>query len=441
MRSSESSSLRSKAEQSSSEGKCASRTVRILVLSMRVVVGLVFIVSGLSKLVDLWGTVFKIEDYVAVWGLDVPRTVIMMGGMALSTFEFSAGLLLMAGCYKRVVTWGLMACMSFMLPLTLYVWIADPVSDCGCFGDFLIIGNGVTFFKNVVLTAMVVYLMIYNKRVGGLYSVPIQWIVGVLVFFYCITVALIGYNIQPMVDFRPFKIGEPLVDASMDAADDVIFRYSRDGEIREFDADELPDESDGWEFVERVESRQARVKQLDVYDPATGDDVTMDYLAGSDSLLILVIPEPARADLSCTYTINELADRVTDDGGDFVALLATGDRGIERWKDHSMASYPCLEAEDTQLKELSRGVMSMVWVTNDTVRWKRTVASISLEETEAVSSGSMAVGQLGFDGLAYMWRLSMILVAVLVLLYVFQAAVVKLVKLVVKDVAQVENVH
>ncbi|MDE5635129.1 MAG: DoxX family membrane protein, partial [Muribaculaceae bacterium] len=97
-------------------------STRILVLSMRVIVGAVFIMSGITKLIDLWGTVFKIEEYVAVWGIDVPRTVIMMGGLALSTFEFSAGLLLLAGGYRRVGTWGLMACMSFMLPLTLYIW-------------------------------------------------------------------------------------------------------------------------------------------------------------------------------------------------------------------------------------------------------------------------------------------------------------------------------
>ena len=441
MRSSELSSLPSKGKRSESV-KDVGMSTRILVLSMRVIVGAVFIMSGITKLIDLWGTVFKIEDYVAVWGIDVPRTVIMMGGLALSTFEFSAGLLLLAGCYRRVVTWGLMACMSFMLPLTLYIWIADPVSDCGCFGDFLVISNGATFFKNVVLTAMVVYLIKYNKRVGGLFKAPIQWIVGTVVLFYCISVALIGYNIQPMVDFRPFKVGEPLVDDMSDVLDeDVMFRYSRDGIIKDYRANELPDESDGWMFVERIEPERREARQLAVYDPLTGDDVTMDYLIGVDSLLLLVIPEPARADLSNTYTINEFADRVMMDGGSFVALLATGDRGIERWKDHSMASYPCLEVDDTQLKELSRGVMSMVWVTDDTIRWKRTVASISLDNTEAVSSGRLAVSRLGFDGGGYMMRLTMALLVILILMYVFQTAVIKLVKLVVKDVAQVENVH
>ena len=72
---------------------------------LRIIVGGTFIFSGITKLVDLWGTVFKIEDYLDVWQIDVPRTVVLMGAMALSTFEFVSGLLLLTGCCRRVMTW------------------------------------------------------------------------------------------------------------------------------------------------------------------------------------------------------------------------------------------------------------------------------------------------------------------------------------------------
>jgi len=410
------------------------------------VVGAVFIVSGIAKLIDLWGTVFKIEDYMEVWGIDVPRTVIMIGGLALASFEFSAGLLLATGCYRRVVTWALAACMLFMLPLTAYIWFADPVSDCGCFGDFIVIGNAVTFWKNVVLTAMIIYLIAGNRRAGCLFKAPIQWIVATVTLLYCIIVALVGYNIQPMVDFRPYKVGEPLIADGGDAdGSGIRLLYSRDGVEREFALDELPDEADGWVFVDRVGGDDDSDRSFTVYDPETGDDVTLDYLADVDSLLLLVIPEPARADLSYTYSINELADAVERGDGSVVALLAAGERGVGRWRDHSMASYPCLSADDTQLKQLARGVMSMVWVTNDTVRWKRTVASINLDEVEAVADGRLALSSLEFDGPRYMTRLTLTLAMVLLVLYVFQTAVIRLLCLGSdkrrRDVAQVENVH
>lgn len=429
----------------SADGKRASAVSVALVWLFRLLVGSVFIVSGVTKLVDLWGTVFKIEDYIDVWGLDVPRTVVMMGALFLSSFEFTAGLLLLTGCYRRVVTWLLSVCMLFMLPLTAYIWIADPVSDCGCFGDYIVISNAATFWKNVVLLAMIVYLVVYNRKAMCLFKAPIQWLVVTVTAFYCIVVSLIGYNIQPMLDFRPYPIGSQLIGEDGEADAGVGFRYVRDGDEAVFDASSLPDEDEGWTYVGRVEADSAADGGLAVYDPESGDDVTIDYLADVDSLLLLIIPEPARADLSYTYSINELADAVTRDGGSIVALLATGSKGIDRWKDHSMASYPCLSADDTQLKQLSRGVMSMVWVTNDTIRWKRTVSSINLDEVEAVARGDRSVGSLGFDGAEYMLRLTLLLVAFLIVLLVLQTAAVKIPRRGnhkrSKDVAQVKNVH
>ncbi|MDE6402372.1 MAG: DoxX family membrane protein, partial [Muribaculaceae bacterium] len=155
-----------------------------MVWLLRIIVGGTFIFSGITKLVDLWGTVFKIEDYLDVWQIDVPRTVVLMGAMALSTFEFVSGLLLLTGCCRRVMTWLVGLLISGMLVLTAYIWYADPVSDCGCFGDFLILSNSATFWKNVVLMAMVVFLIIYNKRGVSLFKAPIQWIVVTVAVFY-----------------------------------------------------------------------------------------------------------------------------------------------------------------------------------------------------------------------------------------------------------------
>ena len=99
---------------------------RISVWMLRLCVGAVFIMSGLVKMVDLWGFVFKIEEYLAVWQLVQPRTIVFMVAMFVSGYEFVLGTLLAMGCYKRVAPWGLMLTMAVMLPLTAYLWVADP---------------------------------------------------------------------------------------------------------------------------------------------------------------------------------------------------------------------------------------------------------------------------------------------------------------------------
>lgn len=402
----------------------AGNFVTLLVWLFRLIVGGTFIISGVTKLVDLWGTVFKIEDYFTVWQWEVPRTVVLIGAMALSTFEFISGLLVLTGCYRRVLTWLVGLLMATMLVLTAYIWYADPVSDCGCFGDFIILSNGVTFAKNIVLMAMIIYLIRYNRRCTSLFKAPIQWIVVTAAVFYSIAISLVGYNIQPLLDFRPYPVGAPLLGDESSDGGDVQFVYSRDGVEKVFGSDELPDEDAGWAYVRRIEPEADDSKTLTAYDPVTGEDVTFDYLEGADSLLILVLPEPSRADLSNTYLINELSDAISRDGSSMVALLATSERGIERWVDHSMASYPCLQVEDTSLKQLSRGVMSMVWVTGDTVRWKRTVSSITMDDVDRVVSGKASMSSLAIDGPKEFMRVTVVFGGFLVVLFLLQTIII-----------------
>ena len=402
----------------------AGNFVGLFVWLFRLIVGGTFIISGVTKLVDLWGTVFKIEDYLTVWQWEVPRTVVLIGAMALSTFEFISGLLVLTGCYRRVLTWLVGLLMAAMLVLTAYIWYADPVSDCGCFGDFIILSNGATFAKNIVLMAMIIYLILYNRRCTSLFKAPIQWIVVTAAVFYSIAISLVGYNIQPLLDFRPYPVGAPLLGDESSDGGDVQFVYSRDGVEKVFGSDELPDEDAGWKYVRRIEPEADDSKTLTAYDPFTGEDVTFDYLEGADSLLILVLPEPSRADLSNTYLINELSDAISRDGSSMVALLATSQRGIERWVDHSMASYPCLQVEDTSLKQLSRGEMSMVWVTGDTVRWKRTVSSITMDDVDRIVSGKASMSTLAIDGPKEFMRVTVVFGGFLVVLFLLQTIII-----------------
>ena len=179
---------------------------------LRILVGGVFIISGLAKAIDIWGFVFKIEEYLSVWHMMQPRSLVLMGAILLSGYEFVFGLLLLLGCYKRVAVWALTATMAVMLPLSLYLAVANPVTDCGCFGDFWVISNTLTFVKNLIITAALIALLWLNPRLHqGLFQPAIQWIVGAIISLYIVIVALYGYNIQPMIDFRPYPIGARLL--------------------------------------------------------------------------------------------------------------------------------------------------------------------------------------------------------------------------------------
>ena len=119
---------------------------------LRIAVGATFIFSGFSKAVDPYGTFYKIGDYVAAWGWHLPDNIVLTGAFGLFSLEFALGLMLLLGCFRRAAAIASLVVMAFMLPLSLWLALADPVADCGCFGDALVISNWSTFWKNVMLT-------------------------------------------------------------------------------------------------------------------------------------------------------------------------------------------------------------------------------------------------------------------------------------------------
>ncbi len=224
---------------------------------LRILIGVTFIMSGFVKGIDPWGSVIKISEYFTVWGWDVPRSLVTCAAFALGAYEFVWGFMVLLGCYRRTAVWLLSAMMAVMLPLTLYIALYSPVDDCGCFGDFLIISNTATFVKNIFISAALVYLILYNTRVSGLFFPYTQWIVGGLVTLYILAIEFYGYNVQPLIDFRQYTAGTTLLppdyddDTDDDTAAETVYEYtySKDGLEETFTIDALPDST--WTFVSR----------------------------------------------------------------------------------------------------------------------------------------------------------------------------------------------
>lgn len=359
---------------------------RIAVIALRIIVGAVFVVSGLAKSIDLWGTVFKFEDYFLVWGVDVPRALTLSMATALCWSEFLLGALLLTGCYRRVTVWLISAIMAVMTVLTLYLWIEDPVSDCGCFGDLFVLSNGATFAKNILIDLMLVPLWMWNRRVRGVFTPYSQWIVGLLLTAFIAVVSFLGYEVQPLVDFRRFDKGTSLLDSGDDADSGAAepeyeFIYENDGRQERFTADALPDST--WTFVDRVLVSGSENVSDGFSVIADGEDITPDIISGDSDELLVVVPDVRRVHASDTYAINELDSWIRNRGGEMVTLLGADDRGLERWSDLSMSRSPVYTAEPTLLKEFARGNVAVACLHNGTVVWKRTLQSIDVADIDS----------------------------------------------------------
>lgn len=404
----------------------------LLIWVLRIIVGGVFVVSGIAKLIDPWGFVYKIDQYLMVWGMSMQRTITLVGAIAIAGTEFVCGVLLATGCFKRMAAWILTATMAVMLPLTFYIMIADPVSDCGCFGDLFTISNEATFAKNVLLSAALIYLLLANSKAKGVFHPANQWLVAVALWAYAIVVGFVGYNIQPMVEFRAHPIGSEycVTDDTDDNADtdQMIFVYERGGERKEFTTDNLPDEEDGWEFVERIDSGPTAVDAatvaattdvMTVYDEY-GEDVTDRVFGSEGTHVVVLIPDLRRADISYTYLLNELNKKVTAQGAEFYAIMAADSTGIMAWRDIAMADYPCYTASDTDIKELARGNIALMAIKGCTIIGKRNILSLDDTVIDPDKNLDDALDAIAFDGHKLMWELTTALIVILLALWAIQ---------------------
>lgn len=352
------------------------------VWAARLLLGATFMLSGVTKMVDPWGTRIQIEAYLSAWNLTdmFGPELALTGGCVLSMAEFITGFLLLTGSLRRSAAAAAALIMAFMLPLTAYIALADPVDDCGCFGEFLIISNTATFWKNVVLTALAVYLLFNNRRARCIFAPWVQWLQVAVAMIYMLAIGIIGYHEQPLLDFRAYPEGEPLVDVA-GAAMTYVYADSL-GNRREFDADNLPDESGGWEFIDVVERRGASGKMFELFDRQSGEEVTGEVVGATPQQLLLLIPSPSEATAAGSYTANELNGIMTSRFGEdaFVAVTEGSRETIDRTLDLMMADYPVYLSDSKAISAVARGEMAVVCLENDTVRWKRTLSSINLDK-------------------------------------------------------------
>ena len=290
----------------------------LAVVALRWAVGAVFIFSGLAKGIDLWGVIYKVSDYLDAFGWEWAMPYVDAVSVMVPVVEFTIGVLLFAGSFRRVSVWLALAIMAFMLPLTAYIAIYEPVADCGCFGEAWIISNTATFWKNVAITLALVFLLWKNRTVRSLYGPAVQWLTVVFPVVYLLVVMAIGYKSQPLIDFRPYKTGTYII-GEHGGTDGVeySFVYEKDGVRKQFSLENLPDTT--WTFVDRKEhvpdtvvNAGKTVNRIAFFD---GDyDVTDEVLPAEGDVLLLLIPDLSEVNVASTFRINEMYESLSDSG-------------------------------------------------------------------------------------------------------------------------------
>ena len=215
-----------------------------------VLIGLVFLASGLLKLLDPVGTGLIVSEYFKFFHLGFLQGTAKALGMVLSLVEATTGAALISGVFRKTTAVVTSVLVVFFTLVTLILWIAKPDMDCGCFGEAIHLSHGQTLLKNLVLLTLSAVAFIPFQNFG----VPRK---GKYVAFFLAIPSLIfalWHNAQhlPMIDFTEFAPGAELfasLDNDYQAMDGKVptFIYERNGQRGSFTLDALPDST--WTFV------------------------------------------------------------------------------------------------------------------------------------------------------------------------------------------------
>ena len=364
-------------------GKTKSLIEKILVEIARVLLGATFIFSGFVKSIDPLGTAYKVQDYLTSFGfsdllyLSLPISIILCAG------ELCLGIFMLFGLYRKWTSRLLFLVMLFMTPLTLYLAIANPVKDCGCFGDALIITNWETFFKNIVLMACSVATLLWYERITNLFTGKFYWLVSLYIIICGIVFCIYNTSNEPMIDFRPYKIGADIpklmtVEGDKAPVYENTFIYEKDGVKKEFTEDNYPWEDSTWVFVDRYNKVIKEGEEPVIHDFSINrlylnrqktkieaeEDITNEVLTDTNYTFLMIaysLPEMRINNLGNFEDVNNYAK---DYGYKFYCLTSSPRDTILSQENKNITNFDYCLTDERTLKTITRSNPGLLLIKN-----------------------------------------------------------------------------
>lgn len=347
----------------------------------RTLLALTFLFSGFVKAVDPLGTVYKIQDYLHEGFGGVFQWAIPAAGVAavcLIALEWLLGIAMLLNVRTQWTSWITLLFYCIMTPLTLYIAIANPVSDCGCFGDALVITNWQTFWKNIILLLLSICLVICRKAIPELFSWWMEIIIALAALGSVAGIMGYSYTHLPQIDFRPYKVGNHIPtlmeipdDAEVDQYE-ITLIYAKDGKEQTFTLENYPKGDPEWTFVDQksVLIKKGYVPPIHDFEIETleGDYITQDILESEEPIALVVMYDLTKTD---TTQLEKLMHMIHEYPRVYF-LTASGEEEIFAfaeelgWDEETTYSTFCF-TDPITLKTIVRANPGVIVVQNGTI--------------------------------------------------------------------------
>ena len=354
------------------------RLLKMIVNLCRIIVAVTFIFSGFVKAIDPIGTQYKLQDYLGAIGMAgiLPNWTLLAVAVFLAAIEFCIGIFLLFAIQRRLISKLTAAFMAFMTMVTVWIVVADPVKDCGCFGDALHLTNTETLIKNIVLLVCSLAIMYRPLAMFRFVSKSNQWIVTNYTIVFILVSSGLSLYYLPIFDFRPYHIGVN-IPRGMEIPKGAklpqfktTFIMEKNGQRKEFTLDNYPDAS--WKFIDSktVQTSEGYIPPIhdfSITDNKTGLDLTNSVLSHKGYTFLLIAPHLETADDSNFGDIDRLYEYAQSYDIPFYCLTASTTKAIKRWIDLTGAEYPFCITDEAVLKTIIRSNPGLLLLKDGTI--------------------------------------------------------------------------
>lgn len=375
---------------------------KIFTLICQLVVGFTFLFSGIVKAIDPVGTSIKLGEYLRHFGLGVMVDLTYPMSWILALLECALALHLLIGRHRLASTAAVLLFMAVMTPLTLYLALFNPVDDCGCFGDAVKLTNWQTFGKNVVLLSMSIWLYVHKDKHVEMLSRHFHTLYFYIQIIGVVILLGIGTWRLPFVDFRPYRPGSPILPSQScveSEEPEYLVVYTKDGQDQTFSLDDLPNESEGWEFKETL----VKESSSSVLEPSSGTlvlfddegmDVTREVLNDSGYVMLLLSPDLNTADEHDIDRIENLYEYSLEQGYPFYCITLRDMPAIDNWKFRTGSEYPFLYADQQIIETMIRCNPGFMLLHNGVILWKSQLSEIDVTLLASAKLSEQSLGQV-----------------------------------------------
>ncbi|MCF0200461.1 MAG: DoxX family protein [Bacteroidales bacterium] len=339
----------------------------------RLMVGGLFLFSSFVKGVDPLGTKYKILDYLEVYNLTWFSDIAMILACGMILAEFLVGICLVTNVFPRLAVLGATLLMLFFTTTTLFDALYDLVPDCGCFGTAIKMSNWQTFYKNLVINAVLLPLIFNNKQLKNRLTWRGQFVIGGLYALLFLGFEIYNYRHLPVIDFMNWKVGKQMRQDDAPAQQVYLtFRNKADGTTQEYLSPDYPWNDSlwmsQWEFVDQRVEGGAEYLGFTAND-ADGNDMT-DMLLSTENLLMFTTHDLGGITDDEWTKIKEITEMADENGFYVVWAVATTPEVMAQWQEKHDFIYEVYYGDELEIKTLVRFNPGLMWLDNGLVKDK-----------------------------------------------------------------------